>query len=65
MVGTGMDTYLEGDFSVSGQGAAKFCLDPTDPLFLRVEAGGQVYWFTAETPELTQSMGQWLAQQTG
>ncbi len=79
-----MDTYLEGDFSVQGQGAAKFCLDPTDPLFsvqgqgaakfcldptdplfLRVEADGRVYWFTAETPELTRNMGQWLAQQTG
>jgi len=65
VVGTGMDTYLEGDFSVQGQGAAKFCLDPTDPLFLRVEADGRVYWFTAETPELTRNMGQWLAQQTG
>lgn len=63
VVGTGMDTYLEGDFSVQGQGAAKFCLDPTDPLFLRVEADGRVYWFTAETPELTRNMGQWLAQQ--
>lgn len=63
MVGTGMETYLEGDFSVEGQGMAKFCLDPTDPLFLRVEADGRVYWFTAETPELTRNMGQWLEQQ--
>lgn len=58
--GIGMPHYLEGDFSVSGEGAAKFCLDPTAPVFLRVETESRTYWFTAETPEQTQQIAEWL-----
>lgn len=58
--GVGMPHYLEGDFSVSGEGAAKFCLDPTAPVFLRVETESRTYWFTAETPEQTRQIAEWL-----
>ena len=58
--GVGLPHYLEGDFSVSGEGAAKFCLDPTAPVFLRVETESRTYWFTAETPEQTQQIAEWL-----
>ena len=58
--GVGMPHYLEGDFSVSGEGSAKFCLDPTAPVFLRVETESRTYWFTAETPEQTQQIAEWL-----
>lgn len=58
--GIGMPHYLEGDFSVSGEGAAKFCLDPTAPVFLRVETDSRTYWFTAETPEQTRQIAEWL-----
>ena len=58
--GVGMPHYLEGDFSVSGEGMAKFCLDPTAPVFLRVETESRTYWFTAETPEQTQQIAEWL-----
>ena len=37
VVGTGMDTYLEGDFSVAGARATKFCPGPHRPA---VPAGG-------------------------
>lgn len=52
-VGTGLDHYLEGDFYVTGEGQAYFCLDPTESVFLRVEAGGIVYWFTGDSAEET------------
>lgn len=58
--GVGMDHYLEGDFSVSGEGMAKFCLDPTAPVFLRVETESKTYWFTAETPEQTRQIAEWV-----
>ena len=58
--GVGLPHYLEGDFSVSGEGSAKFCLDPTAPVFLRVETESRTYWFTAETPEQTQQIAEWL-----
>lgn len=58
--GVGLPHYLEGDFSVSGEGAAKFCLDPTAPVFLRVETESRTYWFTAETPEQTRQIAEWL-----
>lgn len=58
--GVGLPHYLEGDFSVSGEGAAKFCLDPTAPVFLRVETESRTYWLTAETPEQTQQIAEWL-----
>lgn len=58
--GVGLPHYLEGDFSVSGEGAAKFCLDPTAPVFLRVETESKTYWFTAETPEQTRQIAEWL-----
>ncbi len=58
--GVGMDHYLEGDFSVSGEGLAKFCLDPTAPVFLRVETESKTYWFTAQTPEQTKQIAAWL-----
>ena len=60
--GTGLDHYCGGDFYVTGEGSALFCLDPTAPVFLRVEAEGQVYWFTAETEEQTRAMARWLQQ---
>lgn len=58
--GVGLPHYLEGDFSVSGEGAAKFCLDPTAPVFLRVETESRTYWFTAKTPEQTRQIAEWL-----
>ncbi len=61
--GVGMSHYLEGDFTVSGQGMAKFCLDPTAPVFLRVETDDKTYWFTAETPEQTQQVAEWLNEE--
>lgn len=51
--GTGLDHYLEGDFYVTGEGQAYFCLNPTAAVFLRVEAGGIVYWFTGDSAEET------------
>ena len=62
--GVGMPHYLEGDFSVSGEGSAKFCLDPTAPVFLRVETDSKTYWFTAQTPEQTQDVAEWLESKT-
>lgn len=50
---TGLDHYLEGNFYVTGEGQAYFCLDPTESVFLRVEAGGIVYWFTGDSAEET------------
>ena len=58
--GVGLPHYLEGDFSVSAEGAAKFCLDPTAPVFLRIETDSRTYWFTAETPEQTRQIAEWL-----
>ena len=58
--GTGMDHYLEGDFYVVGEGPAQFCLDPTQSLFLRVEANGTVYWFSAEQKSDTAALAQQL-----
>lgn len=55
-VGTGLDHYLEGDFYVTGEGQAYFCLDPTAAVFLRVEANGIVYWFTGDSAEETQAV---------
>ena len=58
--GTGMDRYLQGDFYVIGEGNARFCLDPTQKCFLRVEAGGQVYWFTGDSEDHTAAIAQAL-----
>lgn len=58
--GTGMDHYLQGDFYVIGEGNARFCLDPTQKRFLRVEAGGQVYWFTGDSEDHTAAIAQAL-----
>ena len=58
--GTGMDHYLQGDFYVVGEGNARFCLDPTQKCFLRVEAGGQVYWFTGDSEDHTAAIAQAL-----
>ena len=58
--GTGMDHYLQGDFYVIGEGNARFCLDPTQKCFLRVEAGGQVYWFTGDSEDHTTAIAQAL-----
>lgn len=58
--GTGMDHYLQGDFYVIGEGNARFCLDPTQKCFLRVEAGGQVYWFTGDSEDHTAAIAQAL-----
>ena len=58
--GTGMDHYLQGDFYVIGEGNARFCLDPTQKCFLRVEAGGQVYCFTGDSEDHTAAIAQAL-----
>lgn len=58
--GTGMDHYLQGDFYVVGEGNARFCLDPTQKCFLRVEAAGQVYWFTGDSEDHTAAIAQAL-----
>lgn len=58
--GTGMDHYLQGDFYVIGEGNARFCLDPTQKCFLRVEAGGQVYWFAGDSEDHTTAIAQAL-----
>lgn len=58
--GTGMDHYLQGDFYVIGEGNARFCLDPTQKCFLRVESGGQVYWFTGDSEDHTVAIAQAL-----
>ena len=58
--GTGIDHYLQGDFYVTGEGNARFCLDPTQKCFLRVEAGGQVYWFTGDSEDHTAAIAQAL-----
>ena len=58
--GTGMDHYLQGDFYVIGEGNARFCLDPTQKCFLRVEAGGQVYWLTGDSEDHTAAIAQAL-----
>lgn len=58
--GTGMDHYLQGDFYVVGEGNARFCLDPTQKCFLRVEADGQVYWFTGDSEDHTAAIAQAL-----
>ena len=57
---TGLDHYLEGDFYVTGEGQADFCLDPTDTVFLRVEANGIVYWFTGDSAEETEEIAEEL-----
>lgn len=59
-VGTGLDHYLEGDFYVTGEGQAYFCLNPTATVFLRVEAGGVTYWFTGDSEEETEAVAQAL-----
>ncbi len=58
---TGLDHYLEGDFYVTGEGQAYFCLDPTDTVFLRVEANGVTYWFTGDSSEKTTAVANRLA----
>ena len=55
-----LDHYLQGDFYVIGEGNARFCLDPTQKCFLRVEAGGQVYWFTGDSEDHTAAIAQAL-----
>ena len=62
---TGLDHYLEGDFYVTGEGQAYFCLDPTATVFLRVEAGGVTYWFTGDSEEETASVAMQLATDCG
>lgn len=61
--GTGLDHYLEGDFYVTGEGQAYFCLDPTESVFLRVEAGGIVYWFTGDSEAETRAVAQALEKE--
>ena len=63
--GTGLDHYLEGDFYVTGEGPAYFCLNPTATVFLRVEAGGVTYWFTGDSEEETASVAMQLAADCG
>lgn len=62
LMGTGLEHYLHGDFAVEGEGVANFCLDPTRPPFLRVEAAGQTYWLTAENSALTREFAQWISE---
>lgn len=60
--GTGMEHYLSGSFYVTGEGNAQFCLDPTASVFLRVEADGKTYWFTADSDAQTEAITQMLEQ---
>lgn len=58
--GIDLEHYWKGTFVVLHDGKASFCLDPTAEKFLRVETEDGIYWFTAETPEQTQKMYEWL-----
>ena len=49
-----------GGFLCDRGGNARFCLDPTQKCFLRVEAGGQVYWFTGDSEDHTAAIAQAL-----
>ena len=62
---TGLDHYLEGDFYVTGEGQAYFCLNPTATVFLRVEADGVTYWFTGDSEEETAAVAMQLATDCG
>ena len=68
--GTGMDHYEQGDFYVVGEGNAQFCLDPTQKLFLRVEAKApgeaspEVYWFTADSAAHTAAIARQLGAES-
>lgn len=35
-------------------------LDPTAPVFLRIETDSKTYWFTTETPEQTRQIAEWV-----
>ena len=58
--GTGMEHYLEGTFTVEGDGSCQLCLDPTAPPFLRVEADGVIYWLGAADPAETRAAAEAL-----
>ena len=63
--GVGMETYLQGTFSVEGDGSCQLNLDPTQPPFLRVETETGTYWFNAETPDETRAAAQELETRLG
>ena len=58
--GIDLDHYWQGTFTMLHDGKVYICLDPTAEKFLRVETEDSIYWFTAETPEQTQTMYEWL-----
>lgn len=63
--GVGMETYLQGSFTISGEGGGQLNLDPTQPPFLRVETETGTYWFNAETPAETRAAAQELETRLG
>ncbi len=58
--GIDLEHYWQGTFVMIHDGKVHLCLDPTAEKFLRVETEDGIYWFTAETPELTQEIYDWL-----
>lgn len=59
--GVGMETYLQGSFTVAGDGGCQLSLDPTQPPFLRVETETGIYWLGADTGEATREAAAALA----
>lgn len=58
--GIDLEHYWHGTFTMLHDGKVYFCLDPTAEKFLRVETESGIYWLTAETPQQTQKMYEWL-----
>lgn len=54
--GTGMDTLLEGHFTVDGYGACRLCLNPRAAPFIVLVTEDGTYLFNAETPEETRNV---------
>ena len=59
--GVGMETYLQGSFTISGEGGGQLNLDPTQPPFLRVETETGTFWLGADTGEATREAAAALA----
>lgn len=58
--GIDLEHYWQGTFVMIHDGKVHLCLDPTAGKFLRVQTEDGIYWFTAETPEQTERMAEWL-----
>ena len=61
--GIDLEHYWQGTFIMIHDGKVHLCLDPTAEKFLRVETENGIYWLTAETPEQTERMAEWLTEQ--